>query len=111
MSQQEPSPQSGAEIFPVKARDLVHVVWGEERAAMPALVIDVDASGFTAFVSIQEGPQGPFSFFFSDLASRTSKEICSYCGALNNGTCAYPSDSKPGCFQSRESSSDGSAKR
>lgn len=60
--------QPGADKFPVKARDLVHVVWGEECAAMPALVVDVNADGFTAFVSIQEGPQGPFSFFFSDLA-------------------------------------------
>jgi len=66
------SQQPGADRYPVKARDLVHVVWGEERAAMPALVVDVDARGFTALVAIQEGPQGPFSFFFSDLASRES---------------------------------------
>jgi hypothetical protein len=27
------------------------------------------------------------------------EKLCSYCGAPDNGTCAYPSEGKPGCFQ------------
>jgi len=28
----------------------------------------------------------------------TKEERCSYCNAPNNGTCAYPSEGKPGCL-------------
>lgn len=30
---------------------------------------------------------------------RRSNGLCVYCGAPDNGTCAYPSEGKPGCFQ------------
>lgn len=28
----------------------------------------------------------------------TSNQICTFCGAADNGTCAYPSEGKPGCL-------------
>jgi len=28
-----------------------------------------------------------------------SEPRCPYCNAPDNGTCAYPSESKPGCWQ------------
>lgn len=36
-------------------------------------------------------------------SQRRQEGTCRYCGALDNGTCAYPSEGKPGCFQKPQS--------
>lgn len=47
---------------------------------------------------------------FEDLAKEATDDVCTYCGALDNGTCAYPSEGKSGCVRdarlSREVSGD-----
>ena len=49
--------------------DLTWVVWGEEQAAIPALVTEVSERGFKAMIMPPrtESRLGPFNFLFSDL--------------------------------------------
>jgi hypothetical protein len=50
----------------------------------------------TGFRSALEGVLAVLGVSLNDDAVES---LCPYCGAPNNGTCAYPSEGKPGCWQ------------